>query len=125
MPRVFDRRGVRRLRRGDRAGLAALGIDPAGYRERRPAAATCMAGGPAGAGPDSCRSTMLEHIGGVSHVRVVEPMRAFAALPGVTADIVPGLMLDPPPHGRPISPAFSSCTARSWPASRGWKCCAP
>ena len=97
MPRIFDRAGGEAFLRAIEPALGALGIDQANYRTRalplqyvwraarRPAATLHL------------RSTMLEHIGGVSHVRVVQPMRALATSPGVTAEVVaPGQALAPP-----------------------------
>jgi hypothetical protein len=52
------------------------------------------------------RSTMLEHVGGVSHVRVVQPIRALTGLPGVTADIVPDHRPAVPPHATSIPRIF-------------------
>jgi SAM-dependent methyltransferase len=98
MPRIFDAEACDAFVRTIEPGLVALGIDPAAYRERaRPLQHVWRAARRSPA-RIHVRSTMLEHIGGVSHVRVVQPMRALAALPGVTVDIVPGLMLEAPPH---------------------------
>jgi hypothetical protein len=78
--------------------LTALGIDAAAYRDRaRPLQHVWRAA----LQPRDwihVRSTMLEHIGGVSHVRVVQPMRALAGLPGVAIDIVTDCRPDVPPH---------------------------
>jgi SAM-dependent methyltransferase len=69
-------------------GLVRLGIDPAAYlrraaplqiiwrARRRPLLAVSVV------------STMLDPVGGVSHVRVVEPVRAMATDPGLATQIV-------------------------------------
>jgi SAM-dependent methyltransferase len=46
-------------------------------------------------------STMLPPVGGVSQVRVVEPMRALAAEPGIAAAVVPRAEKLPAPEGPP------------------------
>jgi SAM-dependent methyltransferase len=87
-PRIFDREAGEDFVRAMEPALAALGIDREFYRgralpiqhvwraARRPPATLHL------------RSTMLDHVGGVSHVRVVQPIRALATAPGVIAEVV-------------------------------------
>jgi SAM-dependent methyltransferase len=46
-------------------------------------------------------STMLPPVGGVSQVRVIEPMRALSAEPGIAASVVPRATKLPAPEGPP------------------------
>jgi SAM-dependent methyltransferase len=104
--RVFDVEKCEAFVQAIEPALARLGIDAAAYRERaRPLQHIWRAGHRL---PDRLhvRSTMLEHVGGVSHVRVVQPIRALASLPGVTADIVPTFRPDVPAHAVDVARIF-------------------
>jgi len=95
-PRIFGREAGEAFVQAMEPALAALGIDREGYRgralplqhvwraARRPPAILHL------------RSTMLDHVGGVSHVRVVQPMRALATAPGVITEVVT--------EGQPLAP---------------------
>jgi glycosyltransferase involved in cell wall biosynthesis len=102
-PRIFGREAGEAFVQAMEPALLALGIDREGYRGRalplqhvwratRQAPATLH-----------LRSTMLDHVGGVSHVRVVQPIRALATAPGVIAEVVVDeqSMTPPPEDGAP------------------------
>jgi len=89
--RVFDRAGGEAFLRAMAPALAALGIDSQEYGARAlPLQHVWRATRHALPRLHLC-STMLGHVGGVSHVRVMQPMRALAAIPGVTAEVVPAV----------------------------------
>jgi SAM-dependent methyltransferase len=83
--RIFATDAAEAFLQAMQPALAALGIDQQGYRAR---ALPLQHVWRATRRPPELlhlRSTMLDHIGGVSHVRVVQPMRALATRPGVFA----------------------------------------
>jgi SAM-dependent methyltransferase/glycosyltransferase involved in cell wall biosynthesis len=89
MPRIFDREAGEAFVRSMEPALAAQGIDREGYRCRALPLQHVWRAARQAPVPLWLRSTMLDHIGGVSHVRVSQPMRALATLPGVTVEVMP------------------------------------
>ncbi len=96
-PRIFDADACDAFVQAMAPALAALGIDREGYRNRALPLQHVWRAARRAPAPLHLRSTMLDHVGGVSHVRVVQPMQALAASPGVTTEVVPlGQHLLPP-----------------------------
>jgi SAM-dependent methyltransferase len=96
-PRIFDAEAADGFLQAMAPALATLGIDRAAYGTRARPLQHIWRAAPASPEPLYIRSTMLEHIGGVSHVRVVQPLRGLAAEPGVMAEVTDAEELDPPP----------------------------
>ena len=99
-PRVFDREGAASFAHAMRPALLALGIDTKHYLERA-APLQLVYVARRHATPDlTIYSTMLPPIGGVSHVRVIEPMAALATMPGIDARVLTSIdspdVPDPP-----------------------------
>lgn len=99
-PRVFDRDGASAFAHAMRPALLALGIDTKHYLERA-APLQLVYVARRQAAPDlTIYSTMLPPIGGVSHVRVIEPIAALATMPGIDARVLSSIDLlevpDPP-----------------------------
>ncbi len=86
--RVFDRPAAERFARAMLPALRTLGIDPEAYLTR--AAPLQHVWRASRTVPDRLQvvSTMLPPVGGVSEVRVSEPMRALAAEPSVVTAII-------------------------------------
>ncbi len=103
-PRIFDRDAGDAFVQAMEPALAALGIDRDAYRTRALPLQHVWRAARRTPTPLLLRSTMLDHVGGVSHVRVVQPMRAMATHPGVTAEVVPA--------GETAVPAAQDDTAR-------------
>jgi SAM-dependent methyltransferase len=89
MPRIFDRDESRAFVQAMEPSLAALGIDREGYASRALPLQHVWRAARKAPATLHLRSTMLDHVGGVSHVRVVQPLRALATFPGVTSEVVP------------------------------------
>jgi SAM-dependent methyltransferase len=70
-------------------GLVRLGIDPQAYLRRATPLQYVWRARRTPVQPVSVVSTMLDPVGGVSHVRVIEPLRAMASDPGLATQIVP------------------------------------
>ena len=103
-PRIFGRDAGDAFVQAMEPALAALGIDREAYRVRALPLQHVWRAARRPPLPLHLRSTMLDHIGGVSHVRVVQPMRALATHPGVTAGVVSA--------GQPLLPATQDGAAR-------------
>ena len=93
IPRVFQLPQAEEFARALRPALDALGIDAANYLERASPLQHVWRATPAPnagtlAPPMHIISSMLNPVGGVSHVRIVEPMAALATLPGFVTRIV-------------------------------------
>ena len=88
IPRVFDRDGAGAFAHAMRPALRALGIDPQHYLQRATPLQLVYVARREAASVFSIASTMLPPIGGVSHVRVIEPIAALATLPGIAARVV-------------------------------------
>ena len=87
-PRVFDAEHAERFADAMEPALRRLGIDVADYRDRAAALQFVWRASRAPAPRLSVLSTMLNPIGGVSHVRVTEPMQALAAEPSLAPRVV-------------------------------------
>ena len=87
-PRIFGRAQAIEFARAMRPALAALGIDPAGYAERAAPLQFVWRATPRPMQTMSLVSSMLTPVGGVSHVRVIEPMAALATRPGLRTRII-------------------------------------
>jgi SAM-dependent methyltransferase len=96
-PRIFDSEAARRFVTAIAPALARLGVDPEAYlrramplqyvwRARKTPRQRLIVGG-----------NMLEPVGGVSHVRVVHPLRALGSDPTVTATVMNAI--EPTPAG--------------------------
>ena len=86
-PRIFNLPAAQAHVRGMRPTLAALGVDEADYLRRASALQLVFCAERTPAEKLTIISTMLPPIGGVSHVRVVEPLAALASAPGVVTKI--------------------------------------
>ena len=128
-PRIFRRDVGEAFVQAMQPALAALGIDREGYRARalplqhvwratkRPPATLHL------------RSTMLDHIGGVSHVRVVQPMRALATCPGISTAVVSDIRPSAPAQDgsprlfifhRPVLAGEGGLEQLRWLIAHGW-----
>ena len=87
-PRVFDADAADHFVDALAPGLRRLGIDAAAYRERARPLQRVWRAGRARLLPLPLVSTMLSPIGGVSHVRVTEPMYALAAQPTLRVRVI-------------------------------------
>jgi SAM-dependent methyltransferase len=96
IPRVFDVGQAQEFVQSMAAALPALRIEPQALMNRV-APLQYLFVATRGA-PDrmTLYSTMLRPVGGVSHVRVIEPIEALLTVPGVTASITAGI-----PPGQP------------------------
>ena len=105
--------------------LQALGVDPVDLCDAGGAAAVCLAGRKSPARLMTIGASMLTPVGGVSHLRVMYPVRAIATDPAVQAHIAA-----PPscPRTVPKSHASMSCTGPILTGERGLAviqaCCA-
>ncbi len=96
-PRIFDAEAGNGFVRAMAPALENLGIDRAAYTSRALPLQYVWRAAAAASEPLYIRSTMLEHVGGVSHVRVVQPLRGLATEPGVITDVANDDSFDPPP----------------------------
>jgi SAM-dependent methyltransferase len=85
--RIFDQEGAARFAAAMSPALAALGVDGARYLRRASPVQLVWRAGRAALERLVVVSTMLASVGGVSEVRVSEPMNAIATDPAVTAII--------------------------------------
>ena len=92
-PRVFGKPAAEDFVRAVRPTLAALGVDEANYLRRASALQLVATAQHVPAEKLSIFSTMLPPIGGVSHLRVIEPLAAMASEPGITTRIVASIEL--------------------------------
>jgi SAM-dependent methyltransferase len=99
--RVFDAEEGQRFIAAIAPALAALGVDREVYARRALALQHVWRGMQSPPAPLQIAATMLPPVGGVSHVRVIEPMRALAAAPGVEARLTQLRDLPPPRPGVP------------------------
>jgi SAM-dependent methyltransferase len=89
-PRIFDQGRAVEFVRAMQPALANLGIDPAHYLGRATPLQYVWRATARPVEPLHVVSTMLAPVGGVSQVRVVEPLRAIGTDPSVTTRIVEG-----------------------------------
>jgi len=100
-PRVFDAGQAEAFVQAIEPGLVRLGIDPQAYLRRAAPLQFVWRARHRPVQPVSVVSTMLDPVGGVSDVRVVEPLRAMATDPGLTTQIVPRMELPEPGDATP------------------------
>lgn len=99
-PRIFQAPQAQEFARIMRPALEALGIDAARYLERSTPLQHVWRATRAPVRPIHLTSSMLAPVGGVSHVRVVEPMAALRSLTGFVPRIVDNFDPDEvPPDG--------------------------
>jgi SAM-dependent methyltransferase/glycosyltransferase involved in cell wall biosynthesis len=99
--RVFDRAMAERFANAMAPALKALGIDPQGYLTRSaPLQHVWRARRRA---PERLQvvSTILPPVGGVSEVRVTEPMRALATDPAIATSVIESFEPGPRPEDMP------------------------
>lgn len=97
MPRVFGKPAAEDFVRAMRPTLAALGIDEANYLRRASALQLVVRAQRQLAEKLTVISTMLPPIGGVSHLRVLEPLAAMATDPSVDTKVTATIeLLDVP-----------------------------
>jgi SAM-dependent methyltransferase len=94
LPRVFDRRQAEEFTRALAPGLRQIGVDADELLTRASALQYVFVAARKLEPVIEIFSTMLPPVGGVSHVRVIEPMLAMGSLRGVTTRVVQSL---PPP----------------------------
>ncbi len=87
MPRRFDVAAAESFARTMAPMLQRLGVDPAGYAARCGPLQHVWRAQRRMSPPVFVASTMLEPVGGVSEVRVTEPMRALLSEPGMVARV--------------------------------------
>jgi SAM-dependent methyltransferase len=81
MGRVFDADAATEFANALAPALTALGVDPDTYRRRATPLQFIWRATPAEVERMEVVSTMLEPVGGVSHLRVIHPMNALATAP--------------------------------------------
>lgn len=86
-PRVFGRPEAEAFVAAMRPALERLGIDVRHYAERASALQHVWRATRRPVERMQVTSSMLNPVGGVSHVRVIEPMQALASLPGFEAGV--------------------------------------
>jgi hypothetical protein len=95
-PRIFEREAGETFIASMQPALLALGIDGEAYRERALPLQHVWRATKRPPRPLHLCSTMLDHVGGVSHVRVVQPMHALGTEPGVTTTVIANGDVAPP-----------------------------
>jgi len=100
-PRVFDGDSARRFTAAIAPGLTALGIDPQAYARRASALQYIWRVRKKESERISIAGTMLAPVGGVSHVRVVQPFQAMATDPMVSVNLSNEVDLSKPHDGSP------------------------
>ncbi len=88
LPRIFGRPEAATFARTMCPALEALGIDPANYAARSLPLQHVWRATREPVAPLEIVSSMLTPVGGVSHVRVVEPMAALATRPGLRTRVI-------------------------------------
>ena len=88
IPRVFDAEAVHAFADAMEPALRRLGIDVLTFRERAAALQFVWRARRAPAPRLPVISTMLSPVGGVSHVRITEPMQALAAEPTLAPRVI-------------------------------------
>ncbi len=87
-PRVFDATSAESFATAMAPSLAALGIDPQAYLQRAAPLQFVWRARKQARERLTVASTMLEPVGGVSHVRVVYPLQAMQTDPSVTTHLI-------------------------------------
>jgi len=99
--RIFDAPAAHAFVRAMRPALETLGIDPQRYLDRATPLQHVWRATTAPVQPMHLISSMLAPVGGVSHVRVVEPMAAIATAPGFVTRITENIDIDDVPTDGP------------------------
>ena len=100
-PRVFDAEKGHAFATAIAPSLRPMGVDPQEYLTRALAVQYVWRARKSARPRLTVAATMLEPIGGVSHVRVVYPLRAMASDPSVTTHIVTPPQMPPAEPGAP------------------------
>lgn len=100
-PRIFDAEPARQFAAAMAPALAALGIDPQGYARRAAALQFIWRVRKRERPRVHLAGTMLPPVGGVSHVRVVQPFQAMASDPTVSVNLSNEVDLSKPHDGSP------------------------
>ncbi len=100
-PRVFDAEPARNFAAAMAPALVTLGIDPQGYARRASALQFIWRVRKKERERVSLAGTMLPPVGGVSHVRVVQPFQAMASDPMVSVNLSNEVDLSRPHDGSP------------------------
>jgi SAM-dependent methyltransferase len=100
-PRIFDAEPARQFVAAMAPALAALGIDPEGYARRAAALQFIWRVRKRERPRVHLAGTMLPPVGGVSHVRVVQPFQAMASDPMVSVNLSNEVDLSKPHDGTP------------------------
>lgn len=87
-PRIFNRPEIEGFVRAIEPALVRLGIDPQAYIQRAAPLQYVWRALKQPVQQLALVSTMLKPVGGVSHVRVLEPLRALATVPALTTMVV-------------------------------------
>lgn len=87
IPRIFDARAAHEFVQAMTPALGNLRLLPDDLMARAAPLQYLVVATQAPVAPIDITSTMLAPVGGVSHVRVIEPMEALATIPGVATDI--------------------------------------
>lgn len=100
-PRIFDAEAARKFVTALAPGLTALGIDPQAYIRRASALQYVWRVRKKERERLSLAGTMLPPVGGVSHVRVVQPFQAMATDPMISVNLSNEVDLSKPHDGSP------------------------
>jgi glycosyltransferase involved in cell wall biosynthesis len=96
-----DGQSARRFTETLAPSLSALGIDPADYTRRAAASHLILRARREPIEQLVLSGTMLDPVGGVSHVRVVHPLQAVGTDPGVSTCVTDRVDTSPPADHRP------------------------
>ena len=99
--RVFDGDAAASFTQHIAPALQALGVEPASYHRRAPPLQYVWRATATPPEPMLVLSTRLEPVGGVSEVRVTQPMQALGAEPGLDVRVLDKLELPAVPEGTP------------------------
>lgn len=100
-PRIFDGAAAEGFTRAMSPALTALGVDPAEFLHRAKPLQYVWRARHVETPVMQVTSTMLVPVGGVSDVRVLEPMKALASEPGFLTRVVGEYRSDPQPPSTP------------------------
>ncbi|MDE2516494.1 MAG: methyltransferase domain-containing protein [Rhodospirillales bacterium] len=96
-PRIFDAPAADHFTETIAPALNALGVDASAYRERAQALQYVVRAGREARAPMILAASMLDPIGGVSHVRILYPMAALGSDPATRVQVYAnGDAIDPP-----------------------------
>ncbi len=97
-PRIFDGEQAAAFATAITPALRALGVDPQAYADRAAPLQYVWRVRKTPRRPLTIAANMLAPVGGVSHLRVIHPMRAMFTDPDVTVRMTSSLDLGPPPE---------------------------